>query len=78
MEIIDKKERLTFANGWKKWRVVMVSLDGIAKVFKTNAHIIWMYSSTCARDYAWCSCVDEGGERFESISKIFEKLEREL
>jgi hypothetical protein len=71
MEIINKRERLTFADGWKKRRVIMVSLDGIVKMFKTNAHTIWVYSFTCVSAYTWCSCATGGGEGFKSIFNFF-------
>jgi hypothetical protein len=34
----------TFADGWKKQKVIVVSLDGIDEMLKTNAHTFWTYS----------------------------------
>jgi hypothetical protein len=36
----------TFAYGWKKQKVIMVSLDGINEMLKANAHTVW----TCSLD----------------------------
>jgi hypothetical protein len=41
-----KGGRSISTSGWRKQRIPMVSLDGVTGVFRTNAHITRMYSST--------------------------------
>jgi hypothetical protein len=52
----------------------MVSLDGIVEMLETNAYTIWVYFSTCASAYMWCSCVNGGGKGFKSIFKNLQKI----
>jgi hypothetical protein len=40
MEIIDEKGRSISASGWKKRKVLMVSLDGVVHVLETSAHTV--------------------------------------
>jgi len=64
MKVIDERGEVTLDNGWRWWRIVMVSIDEAVGV---NAHTIWAYSPTWASAYAWNNCVDGGGLGFSAI-----------
>ncbi len=47
----------------------MILSNGVASVFRANAHIIQTYSPTWTRAPTWCKCVDGGGVGFGVVSK---------
>jgi hypothetical protein len=51
----------------------VVSLDGIVKVLKANAHTIQTYSITCV-SHAQHYCVDGGGKKIVIIFENFEEI----
>jgi hypothetical protein len=56
-----KGGRSTLVFGWRRQRIPMVSLDGVASVFGANAHTIRTYSFTWAKVYVRHNHVDGGG-----------------
>jgi hypothetical protein len=56
----------------KKWRVIVVSLDGTTKMFGVNAHIVQTNYPTFANVHAQHSHANGGQERSKTI---FENLQ---
>jgi hypothetical protein len=71
MKIIDERGEVTLANGWRWWKVVMVSIDEAVRVLGVSAHITQAYSLTWTSACVWHNHVDGGGLGF---SAIFEDL----
>ncbi len=47
----------------------MVLSNGVASMFKNNAHIVQTYSPTLAKACVWCNRIDGNGVGFEVDSK---------
>jgi len=67
MKVIDERGEVTLDNGWKWWKIVMVSIDEAVGVLGVNAHTIWAYSPSWASACAWHNRVDGGGLGFSAI-----------
>jgi hypothetical protein len=72
MKIVNKRGRLTFADGWKRQKVIEISSDGI-EMLKTNACTTQTYSPTYASAHVWHNCADGSGKGSENIFEIFWK-----
>jgi hypothetical protein len=64
-----KGGKSTSINGWKWWRVAMVSVNGVARKLGANACNIQTYSFTWTRACVRHIRVDVSGVRFVVISK---------
>ncbi len=60
--------------GWKRWRILVVSLDGVASVFGANAHIAWTYSPTWAKACVRFNHADKGGVGSKNDSKHLQEV----
>jgi hypothetical protein len=73
MKIINKKGQLTFADEWRRQKVVKISSDGIIEKLKTNACTTQTYFPTCANAHVWDNCAYGSGKGSESIFEFFWK-----
>ncbi len=60
----------TLENEWRKWKIPMVSSNGVIGVLEVSACIAQTYSPTWTRAPLWCNCAYRSGVGFGINSKL--------